>query len=278
MSDEMIAEVEETQVEETEAVQGQEVEEVETQGGDTPPETPEQRLERIEREREADQKKINRQRKALSEADRERAELRQRIQEFEAKQSEVKQDQRPKEEDFETWDEFKAADEKYIRNQTRLEVQRELLQSQYQAEQARTEQERKQKFDREIAEFSVVNPDFKEAAQEFDAYAKSAKIQPDVMSAIVETAHEGNVALLINYFGENGGARLDELDEISKMSPTKAAVEIYKIQQKLTRPMAQKKQEPLPKPPERAKGSGKVNKGLGSHSSGDDVLKSLGLK
>jgi hypothetical protein len=246
------------------------------QGGDetdAPELTPEERIKKLEQEAHAKQKKIDRQRKALAEADKERAEFRAKQMEFEKVQAQAETSKEPNIDDFETLADYNKARDAFIEKRAIANAQKQMLEQEQARQYQNRMQEMERKFQKDEAEFRQVNPNYDDAAEEFASHVKSINPDPQVRFAIMEVAaSEGNASQLINYFGENGGARLDEFERIAAMSPTRAAVEIYKIQQKLNRTQAPAtKSEPLPKPPQRAGGSGKVNKSV-ERMSGRELL------
>lgn len=250
-----------------EADQGQEADQVE--------ETVEVKLERLEKLREADQRKIDRQRKALSAENKTRAELMARIQEYEQRVTKDEQQGEPNIDDYDTVDAYEQAQKEYLTKKIKNDLEREFLQNESHRQQTQKLQDMEMKFQKDEAEIKQSYPDYDDAADEFKASIQSMQIPNDVRMTVLETAHrEGNAAQLIHYFGANGGANIHEFEAIAQMSPTQAAVEVYKISQKLTRPNAPAPNKPLPKPPQRATGTGKV----GNNLHDGDVLKNLGLK
>jgi len=79
---------------------------------------------------------------------------------------------------------------------------------------------------------------------------------------------------LFYYFGANNGERIEELVEITKQDPRKAAISLYKLQQKLKGAPQPKRKEPLPQPAKRVSATGSSKKDIMK----GDVLKNLGLK
>ena len=250
-----------------EAYQGQEADQVE--------ETVEVKLERLEKLREADQRKIDRQRKALSAENKTRAELTARIREYEQRVTKDEQQGEPNIDDYDTVEDYDNAKKEFLTKKIKNDLEREFLQKESHRQQTQKLQDMEMKFQKDEAEIKQLYPDYDDAADEFKASIQSMQIPNDVRMTVLETAHrEGNAAQLIHYFGANGGANIHEFEAIAQMSPTQAAVEVYKISQKLTRPNAPTPKTPLPKPPQRATGTGKIGKNL--HDG--DVLKNLGLK
>lgn len=228
----------------------------------------EQRAEKLEREAESKQKKIDRQTAAYTEMQRA---LERERQEFQEKLATSKPTEatEPSIDDYDTHDEYINALVDY-KAETRVKAKEaELFEKQQAAQQQKLAQERASIALEQEAEYLKVNPMYKASKAEFEAFAKTAQVNPAVESAIVSQTYKGNVPQLINYFGENNGENMDELIAISKMTPVEAAVEIYKVQQKLVAPKS-KETKPLPKPVKAAPAA-KSTKSL-EKSSGSDVL------
>lgn len=231
--------------------QGQEAEQVE--------ETVEVKLDRLEKQREADQRKIDRQRKALSAENKTRADLTARIQAYEKQVAKETNQEEPSINDFDSVDEYEAAKETFLTTKIKSNLEREMLQKESQRQHTDKIKNMEVKFLQDEAEIKQVYPDYDDAAEEFKASIQSMQIPENVRMTVLETAHrEGNAAQLIHYFGANGGANIHEFEALAQMQPTQAAVEVYKISQKLSRPSAPTPKKPLPKPPQRATGTGKV--------------------
>lgn len=259
----------------TESQEGEAAESVEA-----PEETAEERIERLERESAGRQKKIDRQKAANSdllkklEAQRVEAEKYQQLMEQQAPKA------APDIEDFETHDEYVDALAEYKAKAQVQEQQQQFMQQQEQMRQAQVMQERQNVLMSQEKEYMLENPMYEGSKVEVQSYLSTLQdINPGTESAFIDQLYKGNVAEVTNYFGENNGERLDELGKIARMSPPEAAVETYKIQQKLKAKPTVKKEKTKSEPVKVAKPSGgKANKGLGPHSSGEDVLKTLGLK
>jgi hypothetical protein len=182
-------------------------------------------------------------------------------------------DKEPSIDQFETHDDYLNAVREYERTNAEKNALEKFQQQQAEQKQQEIQAHRAQIVSKQEAEFMEVNPDYVEAKNEFSQFVASIKVDTAVENAITEQTFEGNVPQLIEYFGRNGGENLDRLVEISQLSPARAAVEIYKIQQTLKAP--EKKQvKPAPAPVTKPKGGGKPRKNLED----GDVLKNLGLK
>lgn len=262
MSEEM-AQAEPVEVVETEAPQEAPQEEEVSK----PEETIEQRLDRLERERDTLKKKNSRQKAALKA-------LNERQQQQQPQAEAKPLGDEPKPEDFETQEDFVNAVVEYRTEkatQAKLEEQRQqahlLEQQELMNKRAAIKKESEDKF-REI------NPNYDEADQEVRSFyeTNAQSINPHTYFAIVDAVYDyGDVAELTNYFGENNGERIDELDAISRMSPVKAGIEIYKISQSLKSTNKQTTKNPLPKPPKKVEGKSQASKPLAKRS-GKDVL------
>lgn len=267
--------------------------EAESKGDEPVEETTEDklaRLERLEEKSQAAQKKIKAQRKAYASLQKAAQEKDAKLQEFMTQQqsAESQAPEKPIVDNFETYQEYENAQEKYIdeladyKAKTRYQQEREeQLQKEAEMTRIQAQQERAQQYEAQKKAFIEVAPDYVESEAEVNDYLTEAQktTDPYVQGAIVDQTYghdDVSAPELMHYFGANNGERLAELDAISKLTPTRAAVEIYKIQEKLkSHPKKREVSEPKPKPPSRVKGGSKAasnNLGQG------DVLKNLGLK
>lgn len=238
-----------------------------------PQETVEQKVERLERETAGKQKAIDRKTAAYHDLQKAHEAKIQELAELQAKLTQQEPEKEPSIDDFETHDEYVNALADYRADKKAREAQQKYLQQQQAAEQAKIVQERNSIVQKQEAEYIAVNPKYEAAKAEFSSFVLSGNIPKAVEDAIVTQAFDGNVPQVIDYFGANNGERLDELAEITKMPPIKAAIEIYKIQQKLKAPV-KKEEKPLPKPVKKVVGTSKGSKDLYE----GDVLENLGLK
>lgn len=244
--------------------------------------TPEQKLEKLEEALEARQKKINRQTKASSEQLKKIEQLNRRLQELEAQQQAAPEKGEPVDGDYETYEEYDKARIDYFVNQKVTAMQKQMLEQQQKEQLNQIMQQRESKVAQEEAALLKVSPQYTASKNEFQVHLNTLEqtgaITPHVGEAIVTQAHKGNVAEIINYFGADGGANLDELTHIASLTPVEAAIEIYKIQQKLgAKTPVKKETKPLPKPTGKPKAGGGTKKTL-DNMSGDEALKALGLK
>jgi hypothetical protein len=259
----------ETEVEETEVKTSPETEGDITEA-EEPQETVEAKLERLERENAGKQKAIDRKTAAYHSAQRALDERNRQIEELKAI-SKPEEQQEPVIDDFETHDEYVNAVADFRAEQRVQAKEQELLQAQKQEAINKVANERAAIANKQKAEYLATNPRYEASEGEFNSFITTAEVKPEVENAIVEAAFEGNVPAVIDYFGANNGENMDELAEIVRMSPIKAGIEIYKIQQKLGKPQAKEKQ-PLPKPVKSPKGKSTGNKSL-DDASGSDILK-----
>lgn len=245
----------ETEAEETESAQadspdatGQETE------VEAPQETVEEKAVRLERETAAKQAKIDRQTAAYRAQQRKIAELQEQITESNPPQqaADLKE---PNIDDFDEYSEYEKAKEEFLTKRVEREIKAKMLQEQYLAK--RQVQE---------AEYIKVNPLYSQSAKEVNDFLPTLNAPAAVQEAVLEAVYEGNVPQLIDYFGANSGERLNELERIVQLTPAKAAIEIYKIQQGLKAP-AKKEIKPAPAPIEKVKGTNKGSKSLTQMSS-----------
>lgn len=223
---------------------------------------------------EAMQKKIDRQTAAYNNMQKALEKQRQESQEAleKSKAVEIKE---PNIDDFETHDDYVEAVAEFRAESKIAAKEAEYAQRQEQARVQQIAQERTKIANEQEAEYLKINPRYGASKSEFEGYIATAKVNPQVEDAIVTMAYEGNIPQLIEYFGSNNGERIEELDAITQMSPIKAAVEIYKIQQKLVAPKPVQT-KPLPKPVKAAPAN-KSSKSIDAMS-GDDFMKRMGLK
>ena len=224
-------------------------------------ETVDQKLERLTKANEAQQRRIDRQTAANRKVQESYA---QKLREFEALQEKVKPepvDAEPSIDDFESYDEFIDAKAEYKAKAKMAELEAARTETQRQEKQRALMQERNTLRESQEAEYIAVNPNYKNSKAEFEGFVQSLDVSPEVEQYIVDQTFDGNIAQVIDYFGSNGGERLGELETISKLSPRKAAIEIYKIQQGMTAPQ-KKTVKPLSKPVSKIKTSVKGGKSV----------------
>ena len=263
--------VKETEAKETDKDESSD--ESEDSGGEEVQKTPEERLAEIESKLDEREKKIERSKAAYR--DLQKA-YDGKLQELEQLKTEIKPQeplQEPSIEDFDNFDEFQKARDDYITKRAEQQAFEKFQESQLKEQQMRLAQERDTLVKSQEAEYLTVNPDYAASKATFEAYGKLINARPEVEQAIVGQAFKGNVPQLIDYFAGNDGENIDALREISAMSPTDAAVEIYKIQQRLKAP-EKEEVKPAPKPIQKPKGGGAPRKNLKDGS----VLENLGLK
>lgn len=265
--------VEEAQAEEPEQQDDQSQTEGETEE-EQKPKTVEERLADIEaryeekvREAEAKQKKIDRQTAAYHELQKRLESERQAIQ----AKLEAPKDDAPNIDDYDTHEDYVNAVAEYKAKQLIKAKEQEFYQKQQQETMQKMQQERAKIALEQEAEYLKINPRYEASKNEFDSFVKTLQVDQAVENAIVEAAFIGNVPSIIDYFGGNNGERLDELAEIARKSPAQAAIEIYKIQQKLGKP-ERKEEKPIPKPVASPKGTGKASKPV-KDMNGKELLK-----
>jgi hypothetical protein len=261
MSEEM-AQAEPVETNEVEAPQEAPQEEVSNE----PEETVEQQLERVRRERDSFKKKVSRQKAALKAANERQLQ--------QPKAEAPKETAEPKPEDYETQEDFVNAIVEYrTEKATEAKIQ-EQQQQDLMIKQQTEAQERLALRNQQEAEFRELNPNYDDAAQEVNGFLelKGQTVPVMTQNAILEAVYDNNVAELINYFGENEGERLDELEALTHMSPVKIGREIERISQSLKSTKKETTKKPLPKPPTRVEGKSKGSKPINERS-GKDILK-----
>lgn len=247
-----------------------------------PEETVEEKVVRLERDVEGKQKAINRKTAALHDANKKYAEQRQEHERISGLLDQQKPDSEPSIDDYETHEEYVNALVDYRSKAEVTKQQQALMIEQQQIQQQQVMNERLSLRQSQEAEYLVDNPMYKSSSNEVDAYLRTideSSMPKGTVNAILDQLYKGNVPAVIDYLGANNGENLDELGKIARMTPPDAAVEIYKTQQKLAKsPVEKKEAKKTLKPVKAVKGNRANTGGLGKHSSGDDVLKKLGLK
>lgn len=270
--DQVVENAVETEVEETENAEADspDTDSEETEA-EAPQETVEEKAERLERETAAKQKAIDRKTAAYHAQQRKIAELQEQIGKMNQPQqaNDLKE---PNIDDFESYSEYEKAKEDFVTKKVEREFKAKMLQEQYHAEQQKALQDKMAKRQTQEAEYIKVNPAYSQSAKEVSEYLPTLNAPAAVQEAVLEAVYEGNVPATIDYFGSNDGERLEELARISQLTPAKAAIEIYKIQQGLKAPV-KKEVKPAPAPIQKIKGTS-APKDL----SKGDVLVNLGLK
>ena len=263
------AEQPETKAEETEDKSSTETEGEGT--GVEPEETVEEKTTRLERENAGKQKKIDRQTAANRASNEKQEKLRQENEKLQALIVQQKPETEPKVDDFETHEEYNDAVKDYISKQAKAEAQQEFLAQQQHVQQEQLTNERMTLRRSQEAEYIVENPMYNAAANEVGAYIKSLDVSHGTEEAVISQLYDGNVPSVIDYFGSNNGENLEELGQISRLSPPQAAVAIYKIQQKLSANPVKTKTTPKVTPVKVQRGDSKAFKPL-SKKSGTDIL------
>lgn len=235
-------------------------------------ETVDEKVDRLERDVAGKQKAIDR--KTAShhaqqrKIDEQKMELQKLAQSIEEKKPQVE----PSIDDYETHDEYNDAVKDFIKKTAKAEAQSEMLAEQRQIQQEQIVAGRTKLRQEQEVEYMADNPKYKMASNEVESYINGlVDVGYEVMEAVASQLYDGNVPAVIDYFGSNDGEHLVELGDISRMSPPRAAVEIYKIQQKLLASPTKKETKPKTTPVKTEKGSTKSAKPL-SKQSGKDVL------
>ena len=227
-----------------------------------------EKSEKLQRDVDGRQGKIDKQRAALSAANKQREALQSELAKLQVNEA-------PKEpviDDYDTHDEWVEAVSTHKAKDRFEQYKRDDIIKQQQDLATKTSQEQAETFAKVEAEYRVSNPDYDRAKSELQSHLELNPVNNAVGDAIYEQAsRDGGLAQIIDYFGSESGENLGEWDRISTLSPVEAGVEIYKIQQGLKN-VVTPKEKPLPKPIKGVKGTSKASKGL-DHSSGKDILK-----
>lgn len=254
---ETVVEATETPTEETEADASPDVDVEEVA-----PETVEDKAARLELDTVAKQKAIDRKTAAYHALQKKHDEQRQEMDNMRQLVEKQTPTQEPVIDNFETHEEYVNALVDYRSKAAVAEQQQNMLAQQKQMQDQQLMNERISLRQEQEVEHMKTNPMYKAATNEVDSYIKGLEIAPDVQEAVLGQMYDGNVPALIDYFGSNTGENLDELGKISKMSAPRAAVEVYKLQQKLSTTPAKKETKPnvtpTKKPPTGNTGSKKA--------------------
>lgn len=238
-------------------------------------ETPEDKLLRLEKENESFKKKTERQKAAYTAVQRKLQEQADKLKELEAKAPQQDELKPPNWDDYDDHEKFNDALADYKaelklreRDKERLEQEKKDAQVKMQAELAELGRQRTAAYEGMKSSFIEEVPEYENSEKEFAEWSQTVQVPQEVQNAVVNQLYrEDNVPAVIHYFFANGGENSDQLEEISKMSPTEAAVEIYKIQAKLKASPARKKEAEKPTPPKTVKGSGTGKKTLSQMNS-----------
>lgn len=254
-------------------------EEAPTQETQVEEESVETKYEKAQKRLEAQEQKIRRQTKSYAQMQKNFEETRKQLEEFTAQQQKTEEStEAPKLDDFDSYDEFLEAAAEYKAKEKFTKLEQEKKQAEMQAQYERMMQERAKNYEAMKADFVQNVPDYQEAEEEFMSFTAElqGKVNPATQDAFTQIAYAENaVPQLIHYFGAEHGARMNELIELSQKNPALAAVETYKLVQKLkSTPQAKKEPKQPPKPPSRVNATGTTRKDLMQ----GDVLKNLGLK
>ena len=193
------------------------------QEDEAPVETVDERLSRLERENEAKQRKINRQtaanRQALEKLERQRREYEERLSKLDKQEVENTEPTKPKLEDFDSYEEFNNAQDKYAQELAEYRAteilnkrEKELLTRRQQEEAQKAQAELEQKRLKQEQEYISINPNYKASKAEFEDFISTSNIDRSMESAIVHQAFKGNVAQLIDYFGQYHDPMWDQMD------------------------------------------------------------------
>jgi len=191
------------------------------------------RYEKLEKETTARQDKINKQRAALSQGNNKIQELNTQLEALQVSQAATSKE--PVVDDYETIEDYTNALGDFRADARVKDAQEKMLMEQKHAVEVEKQKVQTEQFNRVEADYRVNNPKYDTSKTELQNHLKAFPPKTAIADAIYEQgSREGGLAEIINYFGADDGARLPEFDRIVTLSPTEAAVEIYKIQKSLT--------------------------------------------
>lgn len=237
-----------------------------------PQETPEDKLQRLERDVAGKQKAIDRKTAAYHALQKKHDEQRTEAEKLSELIKKQTPDVEPVIDNFETHEDYVEALVDYRSKAKMAEYQQNLSQQQEQMRQAKVMQDRQSILQGQEAAYMDINPSYASAKAEVQGYLSSlGGIDPSVENAVIEQLYRGNVAEVTDYFGANNGENLEELGRISKMTPPEAAVELYKIQQRVSSSPQTKQKTTKPTPVKVSRGKSSTSKPV-SKMSGKDTL------
>ena len=262
-------------------VEPSQVEEVtpEAEAEEQTPETTEEKNVRLEKDNERATTKIGRQKAAYASQQKAYDAIQRELQELRAGQKPVEPTVEPVMDDFESYELWQDALVEHRVN-AKMDVARKEDKTKHASDlKQKAQAERQSLIQKQESTYSQDNPEYKASRDEFVEFSKSVKADPTVESAMIDVAMDaGSFAEVINYFGENGGERLEEFSEIVNLNPVQAGIRIHEIVKGLkgtTKPVS--KSKPLPKPITNVKGSSKAKTSI-DNLSGDQFLKKMKLK
>lgn len=263
MSDESLneAEVTETPTEdvktEPEVVEETEAQEESETGKDDKPE-PEEKKEPTEAEkvRHAMQKRIDRKTAIEKQQQEQIEELRQKIESLTPQEV----DTTPKEEDFNTFEEWQDAVVEHKANERLKAKELELQQKRLAEKQAEANRAMSKRFEEAEIAFKAEHPEYDDNAVKFMEVAddiQRSKGNNPTIQAIGQVLREVDGApALINHLGQNE----DLAYEIAELSPVNAAFKLFELKQSLVRSSEPEKAKPAPV--KALKGTGKPSKAV----------------
>lgn len=156
--------------------------------------------------------------------------------------------QAPKYEDYDS-------EEAYIDALTDYKVQARLQQAE--SERERRERERQERQQQEETQ-KALQTKLSEGAQKYDdfedvVYDDSVPINQHMVEALADSDYAADIAYHL-------GSNPQEAQRIAQMSPTKAAREIGRLENRFARPQQQSQQTKAPEPPKRIRGGGDTTK------------------
>lgn len=210
---------------------------------------------RDEKGRFVPQERVNEITRARREAERRAQFLEQRLAQVESQQQHNQprnqNDRPPSLQEFESVEDWGAAVAEYSARQALSQAEQRLQQR----DQHHSQQQLAQQFQAKEAAYAATHPDYLDRVAEMTS---AIQFHPEVLSAIAQSDHGPDVA-------HHLAQHLDVADRLSRMSPVAAAVEIGRIEARLSTPKPKPvTQTPAPVPT--LSGSSVVSKDLGAMS------------
>lgn len=217
---------------------------------------------KYEKIQEATQKRFDRKTAANRQLQEELDSANKRLAEFE-KSSRNPEDNAPKEEDFDSWDEYQDAVIQHRAETLLQQKEQERLQAEQQAKQVQMYEAQQKQYNERVEAFKATKPDFHDketVVEEIVADAMRNGVTPAIEMLTQAVLQSENSARIVYELGENP----EVLENMLNMTPYEAVRELVKLESK---PVDIVKEKTLPKPIKNNSGTTKTNKSIKNMSS-----------
>lgn len=258
-------EEEAAEAEETEGEEETDEQEEQSEGDEETEQEPSE-VEQLKTELEAKQKRIDRQTAANRTMQKNYEDMKKAIEELKQPQN----IEGPKQEDFDTLEDFYKAKSEYDAKQiAQAEIQKLQQEQEFQKAEAQR-MEAVKKADASVAKLKETTPDAElvvaEAVQAVELWDQKSSQFTALQDAVFSS---DNPAAVTYFFGKNP----DVLDSLESATPAAIYREVAKIEIQSAKPPAKPKKQPLPEPPSKVSGRSKVSQPMSPKRSGEDILK-----